>query len=111
MYKLDFYIAVSDKQDRRALSHFEKVSGYGETLRTSKGREIEFGFDKRDRGWYVTEVSSGMAIPTVYETRMKALAALNNEMLSRVDKAMSNESYKAVTKKLNEYKTKCTEVA
>lgn len=111
MYKLDFYIAMSERQDKKAFSHFEMVSGYGQVLRSPKGREIEFGFDKRDRGWFITEISSGMRIPTAYETRMKALAALNDEMLSRVDKAMSTDSYKAMVKNLNEYKTKCTEVA
>lgn len=105
MYKKDFYIAVAEKNDRKALSHFEKVSGYGEVLRTRKGREIEFGFDKRNGGWYVTDVASGMRIPKKYDTRMKALAALNAELLSKVDKAVENDTYKAVVKALSEFKT------
>lgn len=105
MYKLDFYIAVSDKQDRRALSHFERISGYGQVVRTPRGREIEFGFDKRSDGWCVTDVASGMRIPKKYDTRMKALAALNAELLSKVDNAVESNTYKAVVKALSEFKT------
>lgn len=34
MYKLDFYTAISDKNDLKALNHFERVSGYGQVVRT-----------------------------------------------------------------------------
>lgn len=36
---------------------------------------------------------------------MKALAALNAEMLSKVDKAVESDTYKAVARALNEFKT------
>lgn len=63
------------------------------------------GFDKRSDGWYVTDVASGMRIPKKYDTRMKALAALNAELLGKVDKAVENDTYKAVVKALSEFKT------
>lgn len=106
MYKLDFYAAISSKNDPKTLNHFEWVSGYGQVIRTPRGREIEFGFDKRSDGWYVTDVASGMRIPRRYDTRMKALAALNAELLSKVDKAVESDTYKAVAKALNKFKTK-----
>lgn len=105
MYKLDFYTAISDRNDPKTLNHFERVSGYGQVVRTPRGREIEFGFDKRSDGWYVTDVASGMRIPKKYDTRMKALAALNAELLGKVDKAVESNTYKAVMKALNEFKT------
>ena len=105
MYKLDFYTAISGKNDPKTLNHFERVSGYGQAVRTPRGREIEFGFDKRNDGWYVTDVASGMRIPRRYDTRMKALAALNAEMLSKVDKAVESDTYKAVVKALSEFKS------
>lgn len=107
MYKKDFYIAVAEKNDRKALSHFEKVSGYGEVLRTRKGREIEFGFDKRSGGWYITEISTGMGLGCVYETRMKALASLTADMLSKVETVLNTDTAKAVSRNLMEYKAKC----
>ena len=36
---------------------------------------------------------------------MKALAALNAELLGKVDKAVESNTYKAVMKALNEFKT------
>ena len=105
MYKLDFYTAISNRNDPKTLNHFERVSGYGQVVRTPRGREIEFGFDKRSDGWYVTDVASGMRIPKKYDTRMKALAALNAELLSKVDKAVESDTYKAVVKALSEFKT------
>lgn len=107
MYKKDFYIAVAEKNDRKALSHFEKVSGYGEVLRTRKGREIEFGVDKRNGGWYITEISTGMGLGCVYETRMKALASLTADMLSKVETVLNTDTAKAVSRNLMEYKAKC----
>ena len=107
MYKKDFHIAVAEKNDRKALSHFEKVSGYGEVLRTRKGREIEFGFDKRNDGWYITEISTGMGLGCVYETRMKALASLTADMLSKVETVLDTDTAKAVSRNLMEYKAKC----
>ena len=107
MYKKDFYIAVAEKNDRKALGHFEKVSGYGEVLRTRKGREIEFGFDKRSGGWYITEISTGMGLGCVYETRMKALASLTADMLNKVEMALNTDTAKAVSRNLMEYKAKC----
>ena len=47
----------------------------------------------------------GMRIPKKYDTRMKALAALNAELLSTVDKAVESDIYKAVVKALSEFKT------
>ena len=44
MYKLDFYTAISNRNDPKTLNHFERVSGYGQVVRTPRGREIEFGF-------------------------------------------------------------------
>ncbi len=105
MYKLDFYTAISGKNDPKVLDHFERVSGYGQVIRTPRGREIEFGFDKRSDGWYVTEVASGTRIPRRYDTRMEALAALNAELLSKVDKAVESDTYKAVAKALSKFKT------
>jgi hypothetical protein len=105
MYKLDFYTAISNRNDPKTLNHFERVSGYGQVVRTPRGREIEFGFDKRSDGWYVTDVASGMRIPKKYDTRMKALAALNAELLGKVDKAVENDTHKAVVKALSEFKT------
>ena len=107
MYKKDFYIAVAEKNDRKALGHFEKVSGYGEVLRTRKGREIEFGFDKRNGGWYITEISTGMGLGCVYETRMKALASLKEDMLNKVETVLNTDTAKAVSRNLMEYKAKC----
>lgn len=107
MYKKDFYIAVAEKNNRKALGHFEKVSGYGEVLRTRKGREIEFGFDKRNGGWYITENSTGMGLGCVYETRMKALASLTADMLNKVETALNTDTAKAVSRNLMEYKAKC----
>ena len=107
MYKKDFYIAVAEKNDRKALSHFEKVSGYGEVLRTRKGREIEFGFDKRNGGWYITEISTGMGLGCVYETRMKALVSLTADMRSKVETVLNTDTAKAVSRNLMEYKAKC----
>ena len=107
MYKKDFYIAVAEKNDRKMLGHFEKVSGYGEVLRTRKGREIEFGFDKRNGGWYITEISTGMGLGCVYETRMKALASLTADMLNKVETALNTDTAKAVSRNLMEYKAKC----
>lgn len=111
MYKLDFYVSISDKNDPKTLNHFEKVSGYGQVIRTPRGREIEFGFDKRSDGWYVTDVASGMKIPKRYDTRMKALVALNAELLSKVDRAVDDDTYKAVVKALDDFKAKNSEVA
>ena len=107
MYKKDFYIAVAEKHYRKTLGHFEKVSGYGEVLRTRKGREIEFGFDKRSGGWYITEISTGMGLGCVYETRMKALASLTADMLNKVEIALNTDTAKAVSRNLMEYKAKC----
>ena len=84
MYKLDFYTAISNRNDPKTLNHFERVSGYGEVLRTRKGREIEFGFDKRSGGWYITEISTGMGLGCVYEARMKALASLTSDIFNYV---------------------------
>lgn len=105
MYKLDFYTAISGKNDPKTLNHFERVSGYGQVIRTPRGREIEFGFDKRNDGWCVTDVASGMRIPRRYDTRMKAFVALNAELLNKADKAVESDTYKAVARALNEFKT------
>ena len=72
MYKLDFYTAISNRNDPKTLNHFERVSGYGQVVRTPRGREIEFGFA---------------------------------ELLSKVDKVVESNTYKAVVKALSEFKT------
>ena len=40
MYKLDFYTAISNRNDPKTLNHFERVSGYGQVVRTPRGREV-----------------------------------------------------------------------
>ena len=107
MYKLDFYTAISNRNDPKTLNHFERVSGYGQVVRTPRGREIEFGFDKRSGGWYITEISTGMGLGCVYETRMKALASLTADMLNKVEIALNTDTAKAVSRNLMEYKAKC----
>ena len=107
MYKLDFYTAISNRNDPKTLNHFERVSGYGQVVRTPRGREIEFGFDKRNDGWYITEISTGMGLGCVYETRMKAFASLTADMLSKVETVLNTDTVKAVSRNLMEYKAKC----
>lgn len=104
MYKLDFYMAMAPRTNGLRCSHFERVSGWGETLRTPR-KEIEFGFAKRDGKWCITETSTGMGLGGQYQyrTRTEALKAIDDELLLKVESALNSERAIRLAEKLRKW--------
>lgn len=105
MYKKEFYIAMSRAGKDTETPVFDKVVGYGESLRTRSGRKIEFGFDRRDGGWHITEITTGLGLGAkyTYPARMEALRSIDDETLHKVEQALQSERSRRLTKKLSDF--------
>lgn len=79
MTKGSFYIVVEDKKHRydKNYAKVERVHGY---VFTDDESGLQFGCDKRDNSWAVTELSTGLLVSNFGEAKVK------NDAYAVVDK-------------------------
>ena len=108
MYKTDFYIAISGTgKDRRKFSHYDKKSGWGETLSAPDGTAVEIRYNKTKSGtWTATEASTGFGVPLgVFESRSELKRNISPDILRAIVDMLRQPSSREHIERLTEYTT------
>lgn len=106
MYKTDFYIAMSGTgKDRRKFSHYDKKSGWGETLFAPDGTAVEIRYNKTTCGtWTATEASTGFGIPIgVFNSRSALKNNISPDILRAIVDLLRQASSREAIERLTEH--------
>ena len=106
MYKTDFYIAMSGTgKNRRKFSHYDKKSGWGETLSAPDGTPVEIRYHKTTGGaWTATEATTGLCVPVgVFDSRSALKRNISPDILRYIVDMLRHPSSRDVIDRLTEY--------
>ena len=106
MYKTDFYIAMSvTGKDCRTFSHYDKKSGWGETLFAPDGTAVEIRYNKTTNGmWTATEASTGFGVPVgVFKSRSELKRNISPDILRAIVGLLRQASSREAIERLTEY--------
>ena len=100
MYKTDFYIAISGAgKDRRKFSHYDKKSGWGETLSAPDGTAVEIRYHNTTNG---TEASTGFSV-LVGKSRAELKRNISPDILRAIVDLLRQPSSREGIERLTEY--------
>ena len=106
MYKTDFYIAMSGTgKDCRTFSHYDKKSGWGETLFAPYGTAVEIRYHKTTgRTWTATEATTGFGVPVgVFKSRSELKNNISPDILRAIVGLLRQASSREAIERLTEY--------
>ena len=104
MYKTNFYIAISGTgKDRRKFSHYDKKSGWGETLSAPDGTAVEIRYHNTTNGtWNATEASTGFSV-LVGKSRSELKRNISPDILRAIVGLLRQASSREAIDRLTEY--------
>lgn len=104
MYKTDFYIAMSGTgKKRRTFSHYDKKSGWGETLFAPDGTAVEIRYHKNTCGtWTATEATTGFSV-LVGKSRAALKSNISPDILRVLVDLLRQPSSREEIERLTEY--------
>lgn len=106
MYKTDFYIAISGTgKDRHKFSHYDKKSGWGETLSAPDGTAVEIRYHKNTNGtWKATEATTGFGVPVgAFKSRAELKNNISPDILRTLVDLLRYPSIREDIDRLTEY--------
>lgn len=104
MYKTDFYIAISGTgKHRSTFSHYDKKSGWGETLFAPDGTAVEIRYNKTTCGtWTATEASTGFRV-LVGKSRSELKSNISPDILLYIVNLLRQDSSREHIERLTKY--------